>query len=203
MHRSSVCMWVSARRERHAIYTFSVRLTPGTRLCMDMHPLMLPDAGHGSKLSQSTAVLLPLACRIVGRTSKGRRFTSVKDWLLYEIQRRRTLTDTGCKRLSRARKKVGKTASVKLRAGRPPRASVTAASAQRAKRRQGLQPCAFCHRLPRSWCVCVSWARVRCRLPATSGEGYASRSNSVCSLRELLLLCCHVSSTSVHGATPS
>lgn len=104
---------------------------------MDMHPLMLPDAGHGSKLSQSTAVLLPLACRMVGRTSKGRRFTSVKDWLLYEIQRRRTLTDTGCKRLSRARKKVGKTASVKLRAGRPPRASVTAASAQRAKRRQG------------------------------------------------------------------
>ena len=73
---------------------------------------------------------------MVGSTSKGRRFTSVKDWLLYEIQRRRTLTDTERKRLSRARKTVGKTAPVKLRAGRPPRACVTRASAQRAQRRQ-------------------------------------------------------------------
>ena len=73
---------------------------------------------------------------MVGNTARNRRFTSVKDWLLYEIQRRRTLTDTQRKRLSRARTKLGKTAPVKLRAGRPPRASVARESAQRATKRQ-------------------------------------------------------------------
>ena len=72
---------------------------------------------------------------MVGSSAKGRRFTSVKDWLLYEISRRRTLTDTGRKRLSRARQSAAKVPSVRLRAGRPPRASVTGASAQRAQRR--------------------------------------------------------------------
>ena len=81
-------------------------------------------------------VLPSLACRMVGRTSKSRQFTSVKEWLLYEIQRRKSLTDKGRKRLSRARSSMSATAPVKLRAGRLPRASVTVASAQRAKKRQ-------------------------------------------------------------------
>ena len=69
-------------------------------------------------------------------SSKKRRFKSVKDWLIAEIQRRRTLTDADRRELSRARKAAGKTASVRLHAGRPPRSSVTPASASRAKRRQ-------------------------------------------------------------------
>ena len=46
------------------------------------------------------------------------------------------MTDKGRKRLSRDRESMSATAPVKLRAGRRPRASVTVASAQRAKKRQ-------------------------------------------------------------------
>ena len=81
-------------------------------------------------------ILLDLVCRMASSSSKKRRFKSVKDWLIAEIQRRRTLTDADRRELSRARKAAGKTASVRLQAGRPPRSSVTPASASRAKRRQ-------------------------------------------------------------------
>ena len=112
-----------------------MRRSTGT-FALQVIAVMLVSWVHVVCVLSCSPILLALACRMAASSSKNRRSKSVKDWLLSEIRRRRTLTGGGRRKLSRAQTAAGKTASVRLQAGRPPRASVTSASARRAKRRQ-------------------------------------------------------------------